>query len=169
MRAAAPLLAEIDRDLTRRPIAREASESSADSALDAPLESISAFFAQLEQHPFLRPDQLAELRTLAGSHDAAGLVKITVERGWLTAFQADFLVRGRGTSLVVGPYVLLDRIGSGWSSQVFRARHVPLDRVVALKLFRRELLQGMDEAMLRRFYQEMQAVGRLASARGPRL
>lgn len=155
------VLEGIDRELARRPASVEASESSADASVEVPLQSLTAFFSQLEEHPFLAKEQVRELRTLA-SRDIAALAAETVRRGWLTAFQADFLVRGKGSSLVVGPYVLLDRIGSGWSSQVFRARHVPLDRIVALKLFRRELLQGMDDAVLRRFYQEMQAVGRLS-------
>ena len=159
-------LGDIDRELTRSPApaALQASEASVEAPVDLPLVSIAGIVSQLETLPYLNSEQRRDLAALvhAAGNDAGTLMHALVERGWLTAFQADFIVRGRGGKLVVGPYVLLERIGSGWSSQVFRALHVPLNRVVALKLFRRELLQGMDEAVLDRFYQEMRAVGRLS-------
>jgi serine/threonine-protein kinase len=57
-----------------------------------------------------------------------------VRAGRLTAFQARQVVRGRGHHLLVGPYVLLDRVGRGGMGQVFRARHRHLGRLAAVKL-----------------------------------
>ena len=42
-------------------------------------------------------------------------------RGWLTPFQATQIARGRGDSLFVGSYVLLDLLGGGGMGHVFRA------------------------------------------------
>jgi serine/threonine-protein kinase len=159
-------VAEIDRDLARSPppATPQVSEASIEAPVELPLLSVGGIVSQLETLPFLNVQQRRELPALIQSagNDPAVLMRLVVECGWLTPFQADFLGRGRGTRLIVGAYVLLERIGSGWSSQVFRALHVPLNRVVALKLFRRELLQGMDPVVLDRFYHEMQAVGRLS-------
>jgi serine/threonine protein kinase len=48
------------------------------------------------------------------------------------------------------------------SSQVYRARHQGLDRIVALKLFSSKLVRDLDPKLIERFHVEMQAVGRLA-------
>jgi serine/threonine-protein kinase len=161
-----PLVKEIDEDQRSRPEAppQDTGEWSGETPAELPDSALAALLRQLQSLPFLTPAQLKELPALAGQagNDSVTLARHLVERGWLTALQADFLLRGRGARLVVGSYLLLERIGSGWSSQVFRARHTGLNRIVALKLFRRELLQGVDEEVLRRFYQEMQAVGRLS-------
>src|SRR5215472_13964778 len=55
---------------------------------------------------------------------------------WLTAYQANHLVRGLGDRLVVGPYILLEPLDGGGMGQVFRARHRLLERVAALKRIR---------------------------------
>src|SRR5262245_57413266 len=57
---------------------------------------------------------------------------------WLTPYQVNQLLQGRGDGLLVGPYVLLERLGSGGMGEVFKARHRRLLRVVALKVIRKE-------------------------------
>jgi serine/threonine-protein kinase len=83
-----------------------------------------------------------------------------VRRGWLTPFQRDLLLQGRGRDLVLGPYVLLDRLGRGGMGEVFKARHQILNRVVALKVARKDLPQDATDE--RRFLREIQATARLA-------
>jgi serine/threonine-protein kinase len=77
----------------------------------------------------------------------------------LTAFQVNQLLGGRGRDLIVGPYVLLERLGEGGMGQVFKARQRGFERVVALKLLRPELLRSADA--VQRFYREAQAAARL--------
>ena len=70
----------------------------------------------------------------SGVADAATLSRHLLDRGWLTALQANSLLQDRAADLGVGPYLLLDRLGQGWSSYVYRARHRQLNRLVAPKI-----------------------------------
>jgi serine/threonine-protein kinase len=82
-----------------------------------------------------------------------------VRRDWLTPYQVNQVFLGRGHELVLGPYVLMERLGEGGMGQVFKARHRRMDRVAALKVIRREKL-GNPEA-IRRFFREVQAAAAL--------
>ena len=59
----------------------------------------------------------------------------------------------------LGDYELLDVIGSGGMGVVYRARHVRLDRIVAVKVLPDRLLN--HKQLLARFRHEMQSIGRL--------
>ena len=82
-----------------------------------------------------------------------------VRAGLLTEFQRRQLLAGRGDDLVLGPFLLLDLLGTGGMGQVFKARHRLMGRVVALKLMLPAL--GEDPEVVARFRQEVQAVARL--------
>ena len=56
-------------------------------------------------------------------------------------------------------YLVLGRIGRGGMGQVYKARHVRLDRLVAIKVL--PLERFADAAAISRFEREMKAVGRL--------
>jgi serine/threonine protein kinase/WD40 repeat protein len=89
----------------------------------------------------------------------AALAAEFVRRGWVTRYQCDCLLRGAGPPLTLGAYRLLEPLGSGGMGTVFRARHTVLNRDVALKLIRPELL-GQTEAV-KRFLREGRAAARL--------
>ena len=63
----------------------------------------------------------------------------------------------------IGGYRLLALIGQGATGAVFRARHLKLDRIVAIKVLNRQYV-GHDSQAVRRFRQEMRAVGQLDHA-----
>src|SRR5262249_12093018 len=88
------------------------------------------------------------------------------QRGWLTRFQISLAASGKARELLVGPYVLLERLGEGGMGQVFKARHRHMNRLVALKLMRKEKLASPDS--VRRFYQEVQAAAALVHPTRPR-
>jgi serine/threonine-protein kinase len=91
--------------------------------------------------------------------DSSALANRLVEEGTLTEFQATRLLKGRARGLVMGRYVLLDRIGIGAMGRVFKARHRLMDRVVALKVVLPGCVTSRHAAS--RFFREMKIVGLL--------
>lgn len=82
-----------------------------------------------------------ELHLLAESFPTASQLAAELERRrWLTPFQIQQLLQGRGPQLRIGPYVLLDRIGASSTGEVFQAREPGHDRLVALKVLRIDYL-----------------------------
>lgn len=88
------------------------------------------------------------------------LARNLVDRKLLTAYQVRKLWRGQGADLVLGPYILLDKIGEGGMGEVFHAKQTRLDRDVALKIIRRERLA--NPSAVRRFRREIRAAAALA-------
>jgi serine/threonine protein kinase/formylglycine-generating enzyme required for sulfatase activity len=98
----------------------------------------------------------ADQRSKDGETFAAALV----ERAKLTRFQADELLTGSSTPLVLGEYVLQARIGAGGMGQVFKARHRRMKRFAAIKLLPTALTQ--NEAAIKRFEREVEAAAKLS-------
>ena len=92
--------------------------------------------------------------------DAVDLVRELYRQGKLTKYQAQSLYHGRSKGLVLGNYVILDRIGHGGMGQVFKAQHRRMQRIVALKVLPPDLMQS--QAVVQRFEREVQAVARLS-------
>ena len=63
---------------------------------------------------------------------------------WMTAYQVNQLLLGRGEQLTLGPYLVLERLGEGGAGQVFKARDRKLGSLVAIKVIRKELLRDAD-------------------------
>jgi serine/threonine-protein kinase len=115
----------------------------------------------LRQHRLLEPAQLAQVTgTLqARFAEPKALAGELLRRGWLTPYQANQLLQGKSEDLVLGSYMLLERLGEGGMGQVFKARHRNLGRIVALKLIRKERLD--NPAMVKRFQREVRAAAAL--------
>src|SRR5262245_48266521 len=107
----------------------------------------------------LTADQVAGARAVAGD-DGKGLASYLVREGLLTPFQARQL-RAGATGFHVGKYVVVDCLGRGGNSIVFKARHTLLpQRYVALKtLDTQNLHEGKDAVA--RFRREIDIVTRL--------
>jgi len=105
------------------------------------IESSASLIETLRRLQLLEPVQLGEVARLAPAFpDTRALAKELLQRGWLTPYQVNQLLQGRRHDLVLGPYLLLERLGEGGAGQVFKARHMRLQRLSALKLIRKELL-----------------------------
>jgi len=78
----------------------------------------------------------------------------------LTQHQLTSLFRGDVDSLIVGKYILIDRIGAGAMGQVFKAWHPLMERLVAIKML--HPAASNDEELVRRFYREVKVVARLS-------
>jgi eukaryotic-like serine/threonine-protein kinase len=101
----------------------------------------------------------AKLRDGSYPAVAAPLARRLVKQGTLTEFQARLLLYGRHKGLVIGRYVVLDRLGGGSMGRVYLARHRLMGRTVALKLIATEYLSRPHAVP--RFLREMRLVGRL--------
>jgi serine/threonine-protein kinase len=124
-----------------------------------PETAVAAFVEVLK--PLLEPEQLEQIDGLAASFTTAKpLAKELLQRGWLTAYQANQLLLGKGDQLVLGQHILLERLGEGGMGAVFKARQRMLDRVVALKLIRKERVANPDS--VRRFHREVRAAAQLS-------
>jgi serine/threonine protein kinase len=91
--------------------------------------------------------------------DVAGVAKLLVENETLTELQADQILKGRGAALVLGDYIILEKLGVGGMGQVFKARHRKMERLVALKVMSSAAMK--DEAAVRRFEREVRAAAKL--------
>ena len=91
--------------------------------------------------------------------DGDALAQLLIKQGKITEFQAQHLLAGKGAALVVGEYLLVDRIGAGGMGQVFKARHLRMQRTVALKMMSSQAMK--DEASVKRFQREVRAAARL--------
>jgi len=91
---------------------------------------------------------------------ADDLAKLLHRQGRLTRFQAQAVYRGQTRGLVLGNYVVLDKLGRGGMGQVFKAEHRLMERRVALKMLSDEALRS-PQAM-KRFHREVQAAARLS-------
>lgn len=119
------------------------------------VNSLTEFSAVLRKHGLVEEK---DVPSVAGG-DARALARELVQKGQLTPYQVNQVFLGRAADLVLGPYVLLERLGEGGAGQVFKARHGRMQRVVAIKVIRKDLLS--DPEILRRFSREVQAVSRL--------
>ena len=117
----------------------------------------------LRQTELLSHAQIAKLTELVTSlsDDPSELAFALVQRNLLTSYQAEQVLAGKVKSLVLGPYVLLQPIGTGGMGEVFQARQKRLDRTVALKLIRPELVDA-NPAAVKRFRREAHAVAKLS-------
>src|SRR5215475_12294762 len=121
--------------------------------------SLVSFFDTLRQLALLKAEQFNEISLQRDCPDSPALAKELIRRGWLTPYQVNQLLQHKGSELLVGPYVLVERLGAGGAGQVFKAYHQKMNRVAAVKVIRPDLLSDAD--MVSRFYREIEAVSKL--------
>lgn len=125
------------------------------------ISNLSTFVGHLEQSPLLQAAQRSELlRVLRKKfQDVRSLARELINRDWLTPYQVNQLLQGNGAELVMGDYILLERLGEGGMGKVYKARHRRMGRMVALKILRSNLLN--NEVAVKRFTREMRAASKL--------
>ena len=85
-----------------------------------------------------------------------------VERGLLTGYQAEQIFAGNAHFLLLGQYRILDALGAGGMGRVFKAEHVLMRRVVALKVVGAAHDTADHAARHAAFLREIEAAARLS-------
>jgi len=99
-------------------------------------------------------------RMAAGfASDMPGLTRALSRAGLVTLYQAAAICQGKVRGLVVGDYLILDKLGQGGMGVVFKARHRRLDQVVAIKILPPRLAR--DRKLVARFRREIHAAALL--------
>ncbi|MFH1922608.1 MAG: serine/threonine-protein kinase, partial [Planctomycetota bacterium] len=91
--------------------------------------------------------------------DAQGLARELNRAGKLTKYQAAQVYQGKTRGLLLGDYVVLDRIGAGGMGEVFKARHRTMDRTVAVKVLPAKAMRSGQA--VERFQREVKAAAKL--------
>jgi serine/threonine protein kinase/WD40 repeat protein len=123
--------------------------------------TLGTFVALLKKSQLLSAEQMAQVGELREKlPEAKQLARELIRRNWLTAYQVNQISQGKAGDLVLGSYVILERLGEGGMGQVLKARHKSMGRIVALKVLRKERLANPDA--IKRFHREIQAAARLS-------
>jgi response regulator RpfG family c-di-GMP phosphodiesterase/tRNA A-37 threonylcarbamoyl transferase component Bud32 len=91
--------------------------------------------------------------------DVPGLLALLCGHNLLTQYQADRIEAGKTHGLMLGYYRVLERLGAGGMSVVFKAEHSIMRRLVAIKVI--PFYFGQDRILVSRFLTEMRAVAQL--------
>jgi serine/threonine-protein kinase len=158
-RADAELASEFNAD---RPPSPATASLDREAPPPSPAFRSSAELVEALRHcQILSPPQLKQIVQLqAGAPQPQALAAELLRREWLTPYQVNQLFLGRGQDLLVGPYLVLERLGEGGTGQVFKARHQKMNRIVALKVIRKDLMD--DSEVVGRFYREIRVIGQLS-------
>jgi serine/threonine protein kinase len=138
--------------------------AAASHATPAVPESLSlvTLVAMLSEADLVPSDVLDQVRiacTQANPPTVAETIGRLVDAGHLTAFQVAYICRNNVNRLVLGNYVLLDKLGEGGMGQVYRARHRRMKREVAVKVLPDRFMTSPDA--VERFRHEVEAAARL--------
>ncbi|HEY3969633.1 MAG TPA: SUMF1/EgtB/PvdO family nonheme iron enzyme [Planctomycetaceae bacterium] len=121
---------------------------------------LDQFVKHLEDSGILTGDTLQDfVPPKAAPKDAEELARELVRKKKLTKFQAEEVYRGKGKTLVLGNYLILDKIGAGGMGQVFKAEHRRMKRIVAVKILPTNMMK--NPAVVARFEREVTAAARL--------
>ena len=121
--------------------------------------ALEQFVAHCTDSGLLTADEIQSAQAGNPAHDAGELAAALVAAGKLTKFQSQVLLGERQDPLVLGNYVVLDKIGEGGMGQVYRALHRRMERIVAIKILPRSATDS--ETSVKRFQREVKAASQL--------
>ena len=115
---------------------------------------------------YITEEQLKEALEVQRESMASGfrtkLGSILVNLEYMNEVQCQVIIsrqNARPVAVRIGDFEILNKLGAGGMGTVFRARQMSLDRIVALKVLRKELAR--DTTVRERFLSEARSVARL--------
>ena len=125
---------------------------------------LDTFVGQVVESQLLTADELRLFiegcRQDKRPQDGEQLARELVKQKKLTAYQAKAIYQGKGKSLMLGNYRILDKLGQGGMGMVLKAEHRRMERLVALKVLSPQFVK--DPGALQRFLREVKAAARLS-------
>ena len=119
--------------------------------------SLDEFRRALIESGLVTSDVFRDFETDSDGVDDVAAKLVAAEK--LTNFQAQVLLGQLQDPLVLGNYLLLEKIGEGGMGRVFKAWHRRMERIVALKILPITAINS-DQAV-RRFHREVMAASQL--------
>src|SRR5437762_52884 len=127
--------------------------SATDKVLSFLQELLSLSIVLPEDWEALEPSVRHEIQRTG---DREALLAQLVRHGLLNDYQAGRAGSGNLFGLVLGSYRVLDRLGAGGMAVVFKAEHIDMRHLVAIKVL--PLTADQDPRLQGRFMAEMRAV-----------
>lgn len=125
------------------------------------LDTAESLLDAIRETRLLDEQQLGALLPLLDKLSTSrDLGRVLIQKGFLTAFQVNQLLQGRGKRLVLGPYLLLERLGAGGMGEVFKACHLRLKRLAAVKVINQDRLNHPNA--VQRFLREAESAAKLS-------
>jgi serine/threonine protein kinase len=100
---------------------------------------------------------IEDLDTVRG--DIQTHLKYLVHKKRITVYQLRKVINGKAPELFIGSYVIMDKVGEGGMGKVYRAKQVLLDREVALKIVRPNLVA--NKLVRKRYDREVETASAL--------
>jgi serine/threonine protein kinase/CheY-like chemotaxis protein len=120
--------------------------------------SVSALAESVATSGLVRGEDLSAAVTAANG-DMQSFARQLLEQQLLTRFQIVTLSQGKGSTLRIGNYDILDRLGAGGMGTVYKARHRRMKRIVALKVLAAAFSQ--NQLYVKRFQREVETIASL--------
>jgi len=124
--------------------------------------TVSEFVSSLTDSGILSEDQLDRLRRRAADCESTSgslFAKTLIDEALLTKYQANVLLKGSKSPLLLDRYIILDSLGSGGMGLVFKALHRSMERIVAIKVLPKYAVNSVEK--VKRFQREVKAAAKL--------
>jgi serine/threonine-protein kinase len=134
-----------------------------ESATSVMAVTVESFLKHLAHSGILSADEMLQIQKQVPrdrlQDDAQELGKELARQKKLTVFQANAVYNGKTQGLILGNYVLLDKIGAGGMGMVFKAQHRRMKRLVAVKVLPKAGKKHPEVFL--RFQRELEAAAKL--------
>jgi eukaryotic-like serine/threonine-protein kinase len=150
---------DVDDDFLQLPEFNTVSRQADETLLPECKLNIDQFAAAIAGSGLMDSEKVQQFRDDHPTDEPLSFARELVAANKLTRFQATVLLDERDQPLLLDRYIILDEIGSGGMGAVFKALHVQMDRVVALKILPRAAVDSPDKVA--RFHREVRAAAKL--------